>query len=150
MQSKLFSYSLDVMNLVVKQGVTFFVAIKNLAYTKKLDEKSKGDVSALCGSALRHYRVFEMLIAKQYETLDDDLKHLSMLFLANKLFVKRFNEAKLIEDLKGEFFTKEVIFADDFFENISLESLNLFSDEEKNTHQGWAVRNNLPDWLVGM
>ena len=150
MKNKTVNYSLEVLKLIIDQDILFSIAIKNLAYTKKLDPKTKSDVSALVGSALRHFAVIQLLIDKHFGELEPSLSRSLMLYIANYLFVKRLDSKELINELREDFEGKGLPFNSKFFENLTPNDLSFLSEEEKDTIKGWSIRNNLPEWLVGM
>ena len=150
MKNQTINYSLEVLMLIIDQNILFSIAIKNLTYTKKLDNKTKSDVSALVGSTLRHFAVIQLLIDKHFGKIELPLARSLMLYISNDLFVKRLDSKQLIRELKEDFMENNVPFNEDFLSKLSSSDLSFLSDEESNTIKGWAIRNNLPEWLIGM
>lgn len=149
MHKSVFDYSINALNLVLDEGINFSVAIKNISFTKKLSLKDRNDVSAITGSALRHYYVFESFLNKKYPNLDNELLRLSMLYLANVLFAKRLENEPIVKLLKEEFSKKEVTFDEEFF--LKVEPSQLIADDlDKNSFEYLSLRNNVPQWLIKM
>lgn len=114
---------------------------------KQSDKNFRAVVSSLTGCTLRHYYVFNEIITANYHDIEDNVKILICLGLANHLFAKKVDDDELISFIKEESHIDNV---GDFIKNHSDNSKLIPEEIEYGTKKFFSLRYNIPYWVVNM
>ena len=143
---KRFLASHKVLVQILKDNVSFSLAMRNEFNNEKNKVISRHDVASLVGCSLRHHLIFAKRINDQYKDLTIEQFAYFSLALANNLFVKVEDEKKVNKE-----FTRLSGISD--FANFvsSITNENLITEEIKKDEIAYlSYRYNTPSWLVRM
>ena len=125
----------------------FALALRVAFKKDNVEPQTRNNVTALLGCELRHHYLLDNLISRYVEEPDFEKTVYLRFLLANKLFLKRFNDKELY-DLTLKDIQKEKV------DNLLLfvESTNQIipNDLEKDSPDFLAMRFNTPAWVIRM
>ena len=135
-----------VLNQILKDNVSFSLAMRNEFNNEKNKVINRHDVATLVGCALRHHLIFAKRINDQYKDLTTEQFSYFSIALANHLFTKVEDEKKVNKE-----FTR-LSGINDFADFItSINSEDLIPEEiKKDDIEYLSYRYNTPSWLVRM
>ena len=136
------------------KSLTFGLAIKKAFHNKNIAGDMKGNATALVGCAMRHQILFDELIARSFGEVSSRVRSGIFLYLSNKLFVTKVEEAGAFEFMKQKFADDNVEFDNDLFNKLD-ESTNdkqklVPSEYDAKSLEFLSLRFNTPLWIVKM
>ncbi len=146
---KVYEHAFNVLNKVVFESIPFHVAVKSSLKKEKkkiIDPSFRSGIYSLSGCVLRHYYIFERIVKKEYEGIEDNNALLMSLLLANNLFTKTCENDELLKYIKHECELDGGLLLEKYSD-----SSKLIPEEVKpETDEFYHLRYNLPLWLVRM
>ena len=143
-----FEISKTILKRLVLEETPFALALRQTFKKIELEPVERSNITALVGCELRHHYIFDNLISRFLgEDIDFDKTVYLRFYLANHLFLKRFNQSELLalakQDLNGEEVDKLISFVDSTNEIIPEEL-------DKSSPEFLSLRYNTPAWVIRM
>ena len=132
---------------VVVDQIPFAMVMKNSFKKYNLQPQQKADISALVGCELRHQYLFDHLLSRYLQEVEFEKTIYLRFALANHMFLKRFDDSKLIQyaakDIELETIDKIIKFVDSTDEIIP-------NSLDKASPEFLSLRYNTPSWVIRM
>ena len=133
---------------LVMEEVPFALALRQTFKKIEAEPIERNNITALVGCELRHHYIFDNLISRFLdEKIEFEKTVYLRFFLANHLFLKRFNDNELLAlakaDIEGEEVNKLINFVDSTNEIIPEEL-------DKSSPEFLSLRYNTPAWVIRM
>ncbi len=130
------------------EEVPFALALRQTFKKIETEPIERNNITALVGCELRHHYIFDNLISRFFdEKIEFEKTVYLRFFLANHLFLKRFNDNELLAlakaDIEGEEVNKLINFVDSTNEIIPEEL-------DKSSPEFLSLRYNTPAWVIRM
>lgn len=158
MNTKVYDHSFNVLKSVLKDHVTFSLAVKNSSKGVSKDEYA--GMSALAGIFLRNYFAIKVVAEAVFGTTQDEPTIYIGLVYVNNLFKKIVDEKESLTYLVNKLALYQVKFDDAIKENFkkAIEDKNTFlkqaissSKVSKKTSRTYlSCITNLPEWIIKM
>lgn len=143
----IFESSKKILLKIINDGYPFATALKSSFKGADSDPILKSNVTALVGCELRHHYLFANLIKRFCGDCEFDRTIYLSFYLSNKLFLKRFDSAELI-NLVYKDFTKDTV--DKLLDYVN-NSKELIPEElDKTSPEFLSYRFNTPAWVIRM
>ena len=142
-----FEIAKQTLQKIVTEEVPFALAIRGSFKKNDVDLKQRGDITALLGCELRHHYLLDNLIERFCNNaIFEDTIYLRFL-VANKLFLKRFDNDALYA-LACQGVSKEEV--DNLLLFISSTNEIIPSEFDKTSPEYLSMRFNTPAWVIKM
>lgn len=142
-----FEISKAILLNVVLEQIPFAMVLKSTFKKFDLDFHQKANVTALVGCELRHQYLFDNLLSRFIEEKDFEKTVYLRFALANQMFLKRFDQKKLLKHAKEDVNEKEV---DEIFKFVSSTDEIIPNNLDKASPEFLALRYNTPAWVIRM
>ena len=132
---------------IVLNEVPFALAIKNSFKKYNVEPQPRNNITALLGCELRHHYLLDNLISRYFDDVDFSKTIYLRFLVANKLFLRRFNNDDLLK-LAVEGLDKEVV--GQLLDFISSTKEIIPNELDKTSPEFLAMRFNTPAWVIKM
>lgn len=137
----------EILLKLVNNDVSFSNVIKNTFHKYNPDPIQKNNITALVGCELRHHYIFDSLISRYFDEVEFEKTIYLRFELANRLFLKRFNDEQIIKlaeaDLDKEKVQSLIEYVDSTDEIIPREL-------DRSSPEFLSLRYNTPVWVIRM
>ena len=142
---------LEIAKLTLKKiavdEIPFALAIRNSFKKYNVTPQSRNNITALLGCELRHHYLLDNLINRYFGDVDFE-KTINLRFLiANKLFLKRFNNDELFELAKADLDIEDIKALITF---VSSTNEIIPNELDKSSPEYLSMRFNTPVWVIRM
>ena len=132
---------------VVNEGVPFAMVLKTCFKKYDLEPLQKANITALVGCELRHQYLFDNLLSRYLEESEFEKTVYLRFLLANHMFLRRYEEAKLYEHAKEDVEESKIKEILDFINSTDeIIPTNL----DKASPEFLSLRYNTPAWVIRM
>ena len=132
---------------VVEEQIPFAMVLKTSFKKYDLTPQQRSNITALVGCELRHQYLFDNLLSRYLEEKDFEKTIYLRFALANHMFLKRFEEKKMLDlanrDISVEKIKEIIAFVDSTEEIIP-------SNLDKASPEFLSLRYNTPAWVIRM
>ena len=143
-----FEIAKTMLKKMVIEESPFALVLRQSAKKYQLDPVTKANITALLGCELRHHFIFDSLINRFLgEEIEFEKTIYLRFYLANHLFLRRFNDKELLELAKNEIDSKEV---DTLLNFIDSTNEIIPGELDKSSPEFLSLRYNTPAWVIRM
>ena len=132
---------------IVVEEVPFALAIKNSFKKYNVEPQPRNNITALLGCELRHHYLLDNLIKRYFNDIEFEKTIYLRFLVANKLFLKRFNNDELLA-LTVQELDKDVV--KQLVDFISSTKEIIPNELDKTSPEYLAMRFNTPAWVIKM
>ena len=142
-----FETSKLILKKIVIDEIPFALALKTTFKKADVNPQLKSNITALIGCELRHQLIFDNLIDRYLGDVSFEDSIYLRFYLANRLFLKRFNDAEL-RQLVYQGIDKNN--ADELIDFVTSTQEIIPNDLDKSSPEFLSLRFNTPAWVIKM
>ena len=132
---------------IVLEDIPFALAIRNSFKKYNVESQAKNNITALLGCELRHHYLLDNLIKRFFVDVEFEKTIYLRFLVANKLFLKRFNNDELLK-LTVNDLDKDTV--NQMVEFISSTKEIIPNELDKTSPEYLSMRFNTPAWVIKM
>ena len=137
----------EILLKLVNNEISFSNAIKNAFHKYNPDQIQKGNITALVGCELRHHYIFDNLISRFFDEIEFEKTVLLRFELANRLFLKRFDDKELFSLVEEELDKDKIQSLIDYVDS---SDAIIPRELDRSSPEFLSLRYNTPAWVIRM